>query len=493
MPPLMFLASSSGAPGSASIVTYGPDGKTQAKQVSADFSGLQFASPGQPSGGQVTFSSQKPGEPTLLSTSSAQFGASGKPVSLQSAINDRRTGVPHRRLELDMSGLSYSVVNRIASGSLQLLTRHAATAAKLSDGAVTFQGEVLSALDLTHYLSDGSGDVGGYSSILFANAKLLGDQIVGGQIEIETKNPQRITTSNSKLHFTSQGLPASMSTDVFADNGTDVKASTLTDFSAAVFDPRRHIWSGQITATTSDLQGRVKAHTVVNFANGAPASAINRTFAESGQLFASVETDFTGAQFDNKNHVVNSSISVKRFRPDGSLLSSASVGFDELGNPFLRTTQVYRADGVTPSYTVTQDRSAAVFDHHRKIVRGQVKTTITPADGSPATVKLRQYVRTRKGCSTRVTRLAASGALLENTRSIHRPDGTLAETVTQTSPTLATITQYATDGKTVTKTYTVDYSAATVAGGAITGGSVAVNAQAGDQRSLASATLAYSS
>lgn len=492
MPPLMLLASTAGSPGSASIVTYGPDGKTQAKQVSADFSGLQFGRPGQFSGGQITFSSQKPGESTVLSTSSVRF-KSGMPLSLQSTINDRRTGAPYRRLEIALSGLNYSVVNRIAGGSLQLETRDATTSAKLADGGVTFQMEALEGLALTHYLSDGSGDVGGYSNVNFANAQFLGDQIVGGHLEIQTSNPQQVATSISKLQFSAQGLPTAMSTDLFGENGTDVKASTVTDFSGAVFDPRRHIWSGQVTATTSDPQGRVKAHAIVNFANGTPVAATNQTFSGSGQLVASVETDFTSAQFDNKNHVVDSSIVVKCFRPSGSLLSSASVNFDALGNPSLRSTQVYQADGATPLCTVVQDYSAAVFDHHRKVFRGWVKTTTTPADGSPVTVKVRHYLGARKCHSTTAIRLADSGAVLETTRGVNRPDGTLAETVTQTGSTLATVTQYGIDGKTVIKTYTIDYSSATVADGVVTGGEVAISTQGGNQRALASTTLAYGS
>ncbi|MDH4078977.1 MAG: hypothetical protein OEU68_04095 [Nitrospira sp.] len=486
-----FLNAASPGPGSAVVITFGPDGKAEAKHVAANFSRMQFAQSGAVVGGQLNFTSQKAEDQTALSASSAQFNASGKPSTLQSAINDRRTGVPYRKLAIDLSGLSYSVANRIAAGEIKFSASNAENAAKVSDGAVSFASESLAALNLTHYVSDGSGTVGGYSGINFAKAQFLGDQIVGGHVEISIKSPNNLPTSNSKLHFTSVGLPTSMHTDVYSSNGADLKASTVTDFSAAVFDPRRHIWSGQVAATTSDPQGRVKAHAVVKYTNGAPVSAKNQTFGQAGQLLASIETDFAGAQFNNRNHVVNSSIAVRCFRPDGSLLSSATVTYDASGNPASRTTHMYKADGVTPLSTIVQDYSAAVFDHHRKVVSGQVKTTITPAGCYATTRTVRLYQGSHNYSAKTVTMLDAAGAPVQTTTTVHRPDGTLAQTVTHTSSTLATVTQYGIDGKTVIKTYTVDYGAASVSNGRVIGGSLAVQSVCGDQRPLATSRLAY--
>ncbi|MGH7945895.1 MAG: hypothetical protein ACREF9_12930, partial [Opitutaceae bacterium] len=205
---------------------------------------------------------------------------------------------------------------------MKFSTSRAEDGGQVADGAIAFATEQLCRLDVTHYLSDASGAVGGYSGISFANTQFLGDQILGGNMEISTLTPQSVLASKSTLQFSSDGLPVSMNTDAYDTNGTDVKVTILTNYQSAVFDPRKRIWSGQVTATTRDAQQRIRSHAVVTYANGSPASAINQTYDQSGQLAGWVETDFAGARFNNRNHVVNSAITVKSYRAGGSLLSS---------------------------------------------------------------------------------------------------------------------------------------------------------------------------
>ena len=230
----------------------------------------------------------------------------------------------------------------------------------------------------------------------------------------------------------------------------------------------------------------------MTFANGAPSSAKNQSFAPTGDLAGWVDTDYSGAQFNNKNHVVNSSVPTKLYGADGTLLSSGTLQFDAHGNPIKRSITSFARDGVTATGTTEVDYTKAVFDHHRKVVSGMVTSIYTPAGGGAKTLSERVYGGSHVPVVKRLTTIAPDASIPALTsKSAYRPDGTLAEVTEQVSDRQAKVTQYAANGRTAIKTYLVDYSGTTITGNRISSGSVQLQAQGGNQWPLSKTVVSY--
>lgn len=475
----------------ATMNLYGPDGKTEAKQVSANYQNVNFDANGNITGGTLQYSAQA--QQTKLSENAASLGANGKPVTIASTIFDQHSGAPYRSVQTDLSGLTWTAAARIQTGSIKVTSSNPADQTLLTSGTMAFNNEQLQQIALTHHAPDNAGVVQGHTTIDYSNVQFSGDEIIGGHQVLTTQRPDQTVSAQSQLFYSASGLPTTMRTSGYADNGTDPNSNTLTDYSAITFDARRQIFSGQLSSATSDPQGIIRAKTTVNYANGVPQLAETQNFSAKGSLVQVVKTNYAGSTFNNAKHVVNSAITVNTLRPNGSLISSARVMYDQNGHPLRHLITNYRANGAVVSQTEVS-YAAASFDHHRKVVNGKVTATTTAADGATQTLTVRHYNGSRNyAIRETLVQHPTTKALLSSSKIIKRADGTVAEVITQTSPQAATITQYATDGTTVIKCIEVDYSNATVAGGNIVSGSVGITARDQQQKLLATSSLAYAS
>jgi hypothetical protein len=475
----------------ATMSLYGPDGTTEAKQISANYQNVNFDTNGNITGGTLQYSAQA--QQIKLSENTASLGANGRPAAIASTIFDQHSGAPYRSVQTDLSGLTWTAAARIQTGSIKVTSSNPADQTLLTSGTMAFNNEQLQQIALTHHAPDSTGVVQGSTTIDYSNVQFSGDETIGGHQVMTTQRPDQTVSSQSQLFYSNNGLPTTMHTSGYADNGTGLNSNTLTNYSAVTFDARRQIFSGQLTSTTSDPQNIVRAKTTVSYANGVPQSAETQNFSAKGILVQMVRTDYTGSTFNNAKHVVNSAITVNRLRPNGTLISSARVMYDKNGCPLQHLITNYRANGEAVSQTEVS-YAAARFDHHRKVVNGQVTATTTTADGATQTSTVRHYNSSRNyTIRETLVQHPTTKALLSSSKIIKRVDGTVAEVIIQTSPQAATITQYGTDGTTVIKCIEVDYSNATVAGGNILSGNVGITARDHQQKLLATSNLAYAS
>lgn len=477
-----------GVPKTASTITYGPDGETEAKQINANYQGVTFDDKGTIVGGSLQYSAQAQG--TKLSDSTATF-TNGKPASVTSIIFDRRGSDAYRAVNADLSDLVWTNTNRIKGGEVKITAAKQNSNTIVVGGAISYTNEQLAQINLTHYAQDASGDVHGYTAMNYANTEFLGDEIVGGYLLMTTQRQDRTLSSQSKLSYASNGLPITMETSGYAANGTDLNSTTLTDYTSVVFDARRNILSGTLHITTKNIQGIVREKTAVIFAHGVPQTTETQNFSNKSVLLFVIKTDYTGGKFNNSNHVVSSTINVKTFRPDKSLISSAQVQYDDDGNLAQHLITNYGVNGQEVSHTQVH-YAEATFDHNRKVIKGQVKTETKTADGTQKVLTVRHYNGARQYTLKETTvQDASTEAVQKTTKTIKRPDGTLAEVITQLTPQTASITQYATDGKTVIKSFQIDYSHATLENNSIVGGNVAISASDPRQRLLSKSQLNY--
>lgn len=486
---MMMSATASGKLQTAAISLYGPDGTTEAKQINADYQNTSFDANGNITGGTLHYSSQT--QQTKLSQNTATFGANGKPATIASTIFDHQSGAPYRSIQTDLSGLTWSEAARIKTGAIKVTSTNPQNQSLLVSGEVAYDNEQLQQIALTHHAPDNTGTIQGQTTIDYTNVQFSGDEIVGGHQLMTTHRPDQTQSSQSKLFYSANGLPTTMHTSGYATNGPDLTSNTLTDYSAITFDACRQILSGQLTSTTSNPQNIVRSKTTITYANGVPQDAETQRFSDKGSLCQVVRTEYSGCTFNNAKHVVNSATTVKTFRPNGTMLSSARMLYDKNGHLLKQSITNYRANGASLGQT-EMSYAEAIFDLNRKVVGGKVTATMIPADSTTKTTIVRHYNGTRNYAmrETLVYNLK-SQTLQSSNKVIKRADGTIAEVMTQTSSQTATITQYAIDGKTVIKSIEVDYSSATVAGGSIVSGNVGIKARNNQQKLLSASSLVY--
>ncbi len=486
----LLKATTQGKVQNATIVTYGVDGKTEATQTQADYTGMNFDEQGNSQGGVLQYSTQAQGK--ALSQSTAHLGNDGKPVALASTIYDRHTGDQHAVVNVDFGGLQWNPINNIQAGDIKVTSTKPQTQQIVTAGSIAYANEQLTNIDLTHYAPDGSGNIHGYTKIGYDQTQFLGNEIIGGHVLITNQRSDQSLSSQSKLTYSATGLPLTMETQGFGLNGTELGNTTVLDYSALEFDPLGHIFAGTLPLKTQNQQGVLLTQTLVTFANGVPQNAKTQNFSQQGKLLNQIETDYTNAQFNHNNHVINSTITVKTLRLDGSLASIAKVQYGGDGKPIKHQITNYHTDGQKQVSQTEVDYSEAGLDHNRQVIQGKVTSTTTFMDDPKKVVTVRHYQGTRQALIKETLVQSDATDSPSSVKTIKRPDGTLAEVITQIDAQSANITQYAIDGKTIIKSYQVDYSKVQLnETGTIIGGNVTMNVMDGNQRLLATSNLNY--
>ena len=244
-------------------------------------------------------------------------------------------------------------------------------------GEITLNNQSLGKISLTHYATNGSGDIHGYTTIDHKNVSFLGDEIVGGYHHITTLRPDQSVISQSKLHYSESGLPTSMETGVFYAHEAEPHTHMVTDYSGVNFDARKKISHGQLRVTIKNYQGKLLGKTAMTFAENNPQTAETHFFTEQGEIRSKLQNDYAHAQFNNHNHVVNSSTHVKGIRHDGTIYLITQTDYDGDGNPSQKVIKYYASDGKQQVSQTVMDYSKAIFNYKRKVMGGHVKVETT--------------------------------------------------------------------------------------------------------------------
>lgn len=415
-------------PKTAATTHYDPTGQEAAITSNTSYEGVTFAADGTISGGNLTHEASVPGG-NKLSTTSVGF-SNGKPGSADITVHNNNGDGDFKKIQMDMSGATWNNSFAISSGAVKMTTIDAATGQKKHDGAIQFANEAITTGAFTHYATDGSGTVTGGSQVDYSGTKFLGANLVGGQYNVHTHSADNVLKSTSAIAISELGRVQSIETTNMSGGATKTATASGTgsvttkvsvDFSKITFNARNEFQSGEIAYTTTDNTGAVISKTTVAYNNANPTLSTTEVY-KGGQLQNKVVIDYTGSLFNNDHQVVNSSKKVETYSGDGKLVSSIVVAYDAQGNKTKETTaQATQVKAAPPPAAV-------------KSAPPPAKLTATTGDGTT-----------------------------QKTDNKYRSDNTLEQTRVTTldtngKPIFAVITLYAADGKTVTKTFSMDLS-----------------------------------
>lgn len=446
-------------PKTASTSHYDPAGTEVATVSNTSYEGVTFATDGSIAGGSLSHESSVPGG-NKLSTTSVSFGTNGKPGLAEITAHNKNGQGDFKKIQMDMSGAIWNDSFAISAGEVKMTTTDATTGQKKHDGALQFDKEVVASGSFTHYAPDGSGSVSGYSKVDYSSAKFLGANIVGGQYAVDTHAADNALKSTSLISVSPLGQVQSIETTNMS-GGTaaataGVSSKVLVDFSKITFNARNEFQLGELEYTTSDSAGTLLSKTTVTYNNANPTLSTS-TMYKNGQLQSKVVIDYAASQFNNDHQVVNSTKQVQTFSGDGKLLSHSVISYDQQGNKV---------------------KEAPV---------SAVQVT-APPKAAPTAVNN----------TTPVKRLVAvtGDGTTEKTDKKSRPDNTLEQMCVTTmqgdKPVFSTVTLYAADGTTVTKTYTMDLSGLSYDQNAKTvNGALNMQTHAGGNTLSAASTVQY--
>jgi hypothetical protein len=425
---------------SAVVTSYGPDGTSPAAVGNLDFSKVQFAKDGSISGGQILHSSATPdGKP--ISSTTLQLAAGGKPSQAQSQIHNKRDAGVAKVLNTDFSSLKWTDGGKISSGEMRFSTNHPVTGAQRSSASMVFQNEKLASGAVTDYSATDAKAVEAITELDYTGMNFQGMKVMGGQMKVTRKKPDQTVSSKSQVAFVPNGLgrvQQIQTANMDAASGA-VKSNVTSDFSGVSFNARNDIDSGDVNLQVTAPDQTPLAHTVLSFANAVPKTA--QTFQFQGGVLASkIVTDYSGATFDNDNHVANGSLKLDIYDGAEQHVLSSQVAYDPTAPAPTKQTQ---------RFAVAAPSNAKAF---QEVAARWQNAAPKPTQSTPPATVAKQP--TPPG-ATPVTKKTL------------RSDGTLEETVTTISqngiPVSAEITHYDTDGKTVMTSFKADLSKVVVA------------------------------
>ncbi|MBE7171680.1 MAG: hypothetical protein INR73_13900 [Williamsia sp.] len=408
-------------PKTATTSHYDPTGQEVATISNTSYEGVTFAADGTISGGSLSHDSLHP-DGTKLSSTSVGFGSNGKPASAEINVQNLDGVGDFKKVQMDMSGVTWNNSFIISTGAVKVLTLDAATGNKIHDGSLQFDKEAVVSGAITHYDPTHPGTVTGYSDVDYGGAKFLGSTIIGGQYAVKTQTPDKQLKSNSVISLSSIGRLQGIETTNLDPKSAAVTSKVKVDLSKLVFNARNEFAAGDMNYTATDTNGVVISETTVSYNNAVPALSTTLVY-NNQQVQSKIVVDYTASQFNNNLQVVNSIKKVNIFSGAGALLSSTAVAYDQFGNKTQNAPAAKAAAANAQAAKPTPPKALAAF----------------PKLPAPSDLGI-----TAKTDETR------------------RTDGTLEQartTYTQNNNPVAVVVKlYGTDGSTVIKTFTLDLS-----------------------------------
>ena len=413
-------------PKNATTNHYDPTGQQVATKSTTSYEGVTFAGDGSISGGNLSHESTDP-DGVKLSTTAVGFGSDGKPSAAQIDVNNINGEGNFKTVKMDMSGVTWNNSLGVSSGQVNIKTIDGASGLTKHDGAIQFDKENIVSGSITHYDPDNGKDVTGYTDVDYSQTKFLGTSLIGGQYSVNSHTAEKVLKSTSTVAVSLLGRPQSIQTSNQDPATKAVTSNVNVDFSKLAFNARNEFDSGELNYTAKDSNNNLLSQTNVTYNDAQPALSNTQVY-NNGQLQNKIVVDYSDSLFDNDHKVVNSTKKVEVYSNSNELISSNVIAYDENGKK------------------LKDDDPKAQKIKANKPVKISKKTSGNNKNSAPPPLK----PASKQGGSN----------TSQQTNNINRPDGTLEEsrvtTIQDGKPVFATITIYAADGKTVTKTFTLD-------------------------------------
>jgi hypothetical protein len=219
------------------------------------------------------------------------------------------------------------------------------------------------------------------------------------------------------------------------------------DFSKIVFDARNEFLSGDLGFVVNDNAGNLMSKTSVTFANSLPTLSTTSVYVKD-QLQNKIVVDYSASLFNNDHQVVDSSKTVNIYSSTNKLLFSTVISYDKNGKKIKDKSPKDKTSGTPQTLTAPTPAPAK-------------QTTASASKASTASKVKSTAATTVKGASLTGTQLGDTPTT-QKTDKTYRTDNTLEQvrvtTLQGNTPVSAVITNYAADGTTVVKTFTLDLS-----------------------------------
>ena len=426
-------------PKTAATSHYDSTGTQVATMSNTSYEDVTFAADGSISGGNLSHESSTP-DGTKLSTTSVGFQNDGKPVSAQINVNNINGSGDFKNVQMDMSGVTWNNSFAISSGQVKMTTLDASTQQKKNDGVIQFNNESVVSGSITHYDPDNAGAVSGYSEVDYSQAKLLGSSILGGQYSVKHMTPDKVLSASSTVSLSSEGRLQAIETSNVDPATSAVTSKVSVDFSQIVFDTRNEFLSGSLGFTVNDNAGNLMSKTSVTFANSLPTNSTTSVYVKD-QLQNKIVVDYSDSLFNNDHQVVDSTKTVNIYSNTDKLLFSTVISYDKNGK---KTKDKNPKDKKGAPLAVKASAPAPAKAVKSAVKKSSTTTTVKTAPKLTSTAQLGDTPTTQK------------------TDKTYRTDNTLEQmrvtTLQGNTPISAVITNYAADGTTVVKTFTLDLS-----------------------------------
>jgi len=261
--------------------------------------------------------------------------------------------------------------------------------------------------------------------------------------------PDKVLSASSTVSLSPGGRLQAIETSNVDPATSAVTSKVSVDFSQIVFDARNEFLSGNLGFTVNDNAGNLMSKTAITFANSLPTNSTTSVYIK-GQLQNKIVVDYSNSLFNNDHQVVDSSKTVNIYSGTDKLLFSTVISYDKNGkktkdkdpkNKKSATPQALKAPAPAPAKAV---KAPAKKSSAATTVKSSATAAIKPGANLTSTAQLGDTPTTQK------------------TDKTYRTDNTLEQvrvtTLQGNTPVSAVITNYAADGTTVVKTFTLDLS-----------------------------------
>ena len=467
----------SNLPKSAATTHYGPDGRQVASTSTTSYAGVKM-SQGKIVGGQLRHTSMaETGKP--LSSSEVSFQQDGTPGTIQTATHNRFSDGLYKHISTDMTDVSWNAASNVVSGNIHISSVHADNRSLRTTGSLTYDNEVPTSGQFTHYVKQGGRATSGFTHVDYTQTNFRGSRMTGGYCTVRSKDAKGLTKAHSNVFMSSQGMVQEIHTTNFDPESGAITNKVFSDFANLEFTPRKEFNAGTVTYNVVDDKGIAIAKTTALFAEARPAHTETQQI-KNGEITHKIVTDYRDATFNNDLAPINCTVTTKVTSVEGKLVSQSSTEYDAEGNPAKKTTEVYSSKTGALFSTVTSDYANVIFSHSHKPIGGTLEITTVMADGSKTIHSEKDFGDGLSSISTSeelvtpstkepakdITKITtvkdAQGQVTSRRKTITRSNGTLLKTVithvSHNQPTSSDITLYGTDGTKVLKTYSLDLS-----------------------------------
>ena len=371
-------------PKQAKVVKYGPDGSSVASVGVA-----MYGAPTDEGAHTIRFTSQTE-KAQLLSHTELAVNKAGLPTSATTVLHNPHDASVRQRLEADYSGLEWTKSMRPRSGSVKIKAANDQKI-KIHHAEVSFKNEQMHTVTIAHSSPKDGETIRRYTDLDFSAAKMLGQLLIGGHINIIHRGADKSVYAQSKLTLTEEGLASVLEVTKLKKDGVSPSVLSKWDYSKVTFNARRKIEDGILVTTTTNPEGKLRATTTITFSGGQAIEMkvktadgkiidcpLKRATPEKvGDLLSPV-TEFVAIKTTPHRDEQHSVESVKR--PDGTIERSTELWYTtkiengkESKIPLRAVIQDFAPNGTTVMKRKEIDFSSTDFGDKGNTVSGSVQ------------------------------------------------------------------------------------------------------------------------